>query len=42
METAIAGVFAAGDCRHNSGMQSITAAGEGAAAAMNAGRYLSE
>jgi thioredoxin reductase (NADPH) len=42
METAIAGVFAAGDCRHNSGMQSITAAGEGAASAMNAGRYLSE
>jgi thioredoxin reductase (NADPH) len=42
METEIAGVFAAGDCRHNSGMQSITAAGEGATAAMNAGRYLSE
>ena len=42
METVISGIFAAGDCRHNSGMQSITAAGEGAAAAMNAGKYLSE
>ena len=42
METEIPGVFAAGDCRHNSGMQSITAAGEGAAAAMNAGKYLME
>ena len=42
METSARGIYAAGDCRHNSGRQSITAAGEGAAAAMNANRYLSE
>jgi thioredoxin reductase (NADPH) len=42
METSVRGIFAAGDCRHNSGMQSITAAGEGATAAMTAGRYISE
>ena len=39
METPVNGIFAAGDCRHNSGMQSITAAGEGATAAINAVRY---
>jgi thioredoxin reductase (NADPH) len=40
METEIPGVFAAGDVRRNSGMQSITAAGEGAAAAIYAHKYL--
>ncbi|MBI4284509.1 MAG: thioredoxin-disulfide reductase [Chloroflexi bacterium] len=40
METAIPGVYAAGDIRRYSGMQAITAAGDGATAAMNAGKYL--
>lgn len=40
METVIPGVFAAGDIRHNSGRQSITAAGEGATAAIYAAQFL--
>jgi thioredoxin reductase (NADPH) len=42
METGIPGVYAAGDVRHNSGMQAICSAGEGATAAIYAQRYLSE
>jgi len=42
METSVAGVYAAGDVRRNSGAQAITAAGDGATAAINAIKYLSE
>lgn len=42
METTIPGVLAAGDIRHNSGRQAITAAGDGATAAINAQKYLTE
>jgi len=41
METEIPGIYAAGDVRRNSGMQAITAAGEGATAAIYAHRFLS-
>ena len=41
METKIPGIFAAGDIRHNSARQVITAAGDGAAAAISAARFLS-
>jgi thioredoxin reductase (NADPH) len=41
METNIAGIFAAGDVRHNSARQVITAAGDGATAAISAERFLS-
>ncbi|NLE96112.1 MAG: thioredoxin-disulfide reductase [Dehalococcoidia bacterium] len=41
METSIAGVYAAGDVRHNSARQVITAAGDGATAALSARRYIS-
>ena len=41
METEIAGVFAAGDIRKNSPRQLITAAGDGATAAISAERFLS-
>ena len=41
METQIPGIFAAGDIRHNSARQAITAAGDGATAAMAAEKFLS-
>ncbi len=40
MQTGIAGLFAAGDVRHNSARQVITAAGDGATAALSARRYI--
>ncbi len=40
MQTDITGVFAAGDVRHNSARQVITAAGDGATAALSARRYI--
>jgi len=40
METEIPGVFAAGDIRHNSPMQVVTAVGDGATAALSAQKYL--
>ena len=42
METSVAGIFAAGDIRSNSIRQVISAAGDGAIAAVNAGKYLGE
>jgi len=42
MEAAIPGIFAAGDIRHNSARQAITAAGDGATAAIYAQKYLTE
>ena len=42
METEIAGVFAAGDIRHNSAKQVITAAGDGATAALSAEKFLEQ
>jgi thioredoxin reductase (NADPH) len=41
METKISGIFAAGDVRHNSARQAITAAGDGATAAISVARFLS-
>ena len=41
METKIPGIFAAGDVRHNSARQAITAAGDGATAAISIERFLS-
>ncbi len=41
METGISGMLAAGDVRHNSARQAITAAGDGATAALSAERFLS-
>jgi thioredoxin reductase (NADPH) len=40
LETPVAGLFAAGDIRDNSKRQIITAAGDGATAALSAQRYL--
>jgi len=42
METKIPGIFAAGDIRHNSARQAITAAGDGATAAIYAEKFISE
>ena len=42
METEIAGIFAAGDIRHDSARQAITAAGDGATAAIYAEKFLAE
>lgn len=42
METAVPGIFAAGDIRANSARQVVTAAGDGATAAIRADRYISE
>ena len=42
METAIPGILAAGDIRHNSARQAITAVGDGATAAIYAQKYLTE
>ncbi len=42
METEIPGIFAAGDVRHNSARQAITAAGDGATAAFYAEKFLNQ
>ena len=42
METEIPGIFAAGDIRHNSARQAITAAGDGATAAIYAEKFVTE
>ena len=41
METDVPGIFAAGDVRVNSARQAVTAAGDGATAAIAAERYIS-
>lgn len=42
METSVPGVYAAGDIRSNSIRQVVSAAGDGAIAAVNAGKFLGE
>jgi thioredoxin reductase (NADPH) len=42
METEIPGIYAAGDVRHASGRQAITAAGDGATAAIYAEKFITE
>ena len=42
METSVPGIYAAGDIRSNSIRQVVSAAGDGAIAAVNAGKYLGE
>jgi thioredoxin reductase (NADPH) len=42
METEIPGLFAAGDIRANSARQLVTAAGDGATAAIRADHYISD
>ena len=42
METEISGIFAAGDIRYNSARQAITAAGDGATAAIYAEKFISK
>ena len=42
LETNIPGIFAAGDVRHNSARQAITAAGDGATAAIYAEKFITE
>jgi thioredoxin reductase (NADPH) len=41
METGVSGILAAGDVRHNSARQAITAVGDGATAAVSVERFLS-
>jgi thioredoxin reductase (NADPH) len=42
METTVSGILAVGDIRHNSARQAITAAGDGATAAINVEKFLTE
>jgi len=42
MEATVSGIFAAGDVRHNSARQAITAAGDGATAAFYTEKFLAE
>jgi alkyl hydroperoxide reductase subunit AhpF len=42
MQTEIPGIYAAGDIRANSARQVVTAAGDGATAAIRADHYISE
>jgi thioredoxin reductase (NADPH) len=42
METSVPGIMAAGDIRHNSIRQTVTAAGDGAVAALSAKRWVEE
>ena len=42
LETEIPGVFAAGDVRHHSAQQAITAPGDGASAAIYAQKFITE
>ena len=42
METSVPGIYAAGDIRSNSIRQVVSAAGDGAVAAVNAGKFLGE
>ncbi len=42
LETAVHGIFAVGDIRHNSGRQVVAAAGDGALAAINAEKFITE
>jgi thioredoxin reductase (NADPH) len=42
LETEIAGIFAAGDVRHNSARQAIAAAGDGATAAIYAEKFIND
>ena len=42
METNVPGVFAAGDIREKSLRQVVTAAADGAVAAVQAGKYIEE
>ncbi|MCK4723747.1 MAG: FAD-dependent oxidoreductase, partial [Dehalococcoidia bacterium] len=40
LETSVPGIFAAGDIRSGSSKQAITAAGDGAAAALSAEKFI--
>ena len=42
MESEIPGIFAAGDIRHHSARQAITAAGDGATAAIHAEKFVTQ
>ncbi len=42
METDVPGIFAAGDIRANSARQVVTAAGDGATAAIRADHYITD
>ncbi len=41
METELPGLYVAGDARRNSARQVVSSAGDGATAAVNAGKYIS-